>query len=517
MDTKTKLNRLDLFILIALVFFIVAYSLLYYDFSIPPFEDAAMLMRYSIHLAEGHGIVWNIGEIPVDGATDFLFMIFLSLLFKLGLPVEISARIIGFISHILTVIIIYIAIRKLYKANRWIASISAVYLGIGPGLAYIAACFGTTLFALAVCITWYLANKYIKEKNSQSTPLMFAVSGLIMGLIRPEGVFLAILMLISILYINGLKESRRIILYFLIIFIFLGGLYFFWRWSYFGYPLPNPFYKKGGGTLYFYSLVYSVKNVILLCLPVVIIFVLGFRNSHTTRKAIFSIIPIAGFTVIWILLSNKTNFLMRFQYAALPIALISWHSLVKGIYKEWKISKLNDLDMRSQKMLISFIVIILLVIIVYQHEQYSKANYFLDERYEVAVMLNEYSHKNYTIATTEAGLLPLYSNWRAIDTWGLNNQWIAHNGKVTESYLERFKPEIIVFHGYFSPMVPLKGEGEWFSMVMTLKKYAEKNEYHLSAVFGESPHSTRYYYVRPSFPESEEIVRKIQNIDYIKY
>jgi ADP-heptose:LPS heptosyltransferase len=23
-----------------------------------------------------------------------------------------------------------------------------------------------------------------------------------------------------------------------------------WRWQYFGYPLPNPFYKKGGGTLH---------------------------------------------------------------------------------------------------------------------------------------------------------------------------------------------------------------------------------------------------------------------------
>jgi hypothetical protein len=44
-------------------------STLYYafnhmDFSIPPFEDAAMIMRYAQHLAGGHGIVWNIGEHP---------------------------------------------------------------------------------------------------------------------------------------------------------------------------------------------------------------------------------------------------------------------------------------------------------------------------------------------------------------------------------------------------------------------------------------------------------------------
>ncbi|HET7142495.1 MAG TPA: hypothetical protein VFI68_00630, partial [Anaerolineales bacterium] len=64
---------------ILLTIFLIASTLVYasrfVDFSIPPFEDAAMLMRYSQHLAQGHGVTWNIGEHPVDGATDFLFMV----------------------------------------------------------------------------------------------------------------------------------------------------------------------------------------------------------------------------------------------------------------------------------------------------------------------------------------------------------------------------------------------------------------------------------------------------------
>jgi hypothetical protein len=43
-------------------------------FSGPPAEDAAMLMRYADNLARGYGIVWNPGEPPVDGGTDFLFL-----------------------------------------------------------------------------------------------------------------------------------------------------------------------------------------------------------------------------------------------------------------------------------------------------------------------------------------------------------------------------------------------------------------------------------------------------------
>ena len=72
-----------------------------------PEEDAAMLMRYSRHLAAGHGIVWNIGEKPVDGATDFLFMVVLAAVHGLGLSLETSARAIGLFAHAATVWLVF--------------------------------------------------------------------------------------------------------------------------------------------------------------------------------------------------------------------------------------------------------------------------------------------------------------------------------------------------------------------------------------------------------------------------
>ena len=61
------------------------------------------------------------------------------------------------------------------------------------------------------------------------------------------------------------------------------------------------------------------------------------------------------------------------------------------------------------------------------------------------------------MATTEAGLLPLYSTWSAVDAWGLNDAFIASNGGITEEYLDRYRPEVIVFHAYFSPETPQTG------------------------------------------------------------
>ena len=58
-------------------------------------------MRYAQHLAGGHGIVWNIGAAPVDGATDFLFMVAAAALIKLGLTVAQAVRGLGFAAHLL--------------------------------------------------------------------------------------------------------------------------------------------------------------------------------------------------------------------------------------------------------------------------------------------------------------------------------------------------------------------------------------------------------------------------------
>ncbi|MFO0742987.1 MAG: acyltransferase [Labilithrix sp.] len=49
------------------------------------FEDAMISMRYARHLADGHGLVWNIGEEPIEGFTNLLWVIWMAFAHKLGL------------------------------------------------------------------------------------------------------------------------------------------------------------------------------------------------------------------------------------------------------------------------------------------------------------------------------------------------------------------------------------------------------------------------------------------------
>ncbi len=505
------------------IFFIllitVLYSILYVNFNIHPFEDAAILMRYSDHLAHGHGIVWNIGEKPVDGATDFLFMVLVGVIHLIGIPLELATRGLVIFSHFLTIILIFYFLRKFYKVNLWIANFTSLFFALGPGLYLCASYFGTPFFALIVCISWILALKLIFGSRSNSIIVFFAIFSLLGGLIRPEGVIISFFMLLAIVVKIGITESKKIIIIFGTTFIVLGGIYFIWRWNYFGYPLPNPFYKKGGGRIYIGSLIASIRNVLILNYPFLPLFFLGFRSKDLLKLLSSLLIPIIGSTLMWILLSNEMNFGARFQYPILTIIILSWYPFVAHLGKEFKIPQLNKIAIRTRVTTGITIGIFFLGILLTQIFLSSRIEYFLDGRYEVAKILKQYKVNNYTIATTEAGLLPLYSEWRTIDTWGLNDAWIAHNGGITQDYLSKNMPELIIWHESPSTKAMLsskrKIESAWVKMIFELKKFVNNNNYKLIAVFGVSPHDTHYYYILETLPERLEIINKIQNINYL--
>jgi hypothetical protein len=386
---------------------------------------------------------------------------------------------------------------------------------MGPGLKYVEAYFGTPFFAFAACVTWCFAVQCFRGPGSRFASLAFALSSLIMSLIRPEGVLLACFMLGSILYIRGFKESRQTLAYFAGIFCVLGSLYFFWRWAYFGSPLPNPYYIKGRGLLYFAGLRQGLWSEVHLCLPLVPVFASGLCSSVKTRRETVScLIPMVGFGTIWILLTSDTDFLMRFQYPILALALVSWPPLLEGVWDYWRLPRLNTLEDSHRMRALLLLMTASFGVLSYQYVRYSKVKAYGDGAYDVGFMLREYKDRNYTLATTEAGLLPFYSEWKAVDAWGLNDPWIAHRGQIEDSYLDRYKPHVIEFHAIPSANSRVPPFDRWPSMIANLKEYAAKRGYRLAGVFGVSPDDLYYYYVRPDFADSAEITERIRKTDY---
>lgn len=484
-----------------------------------PEEDAAMLMRYSQHLAAGHGVVWNIGEKPVDGATDFLFMLLLAGVHALGASLESAARGIGLVAHAATALIVLWSARVLFGASRPWALVPAVFLAVGPGLRHLAACYGTPLFALSATVAFVLALGVARaEPGREARPaLLFALACLLMGLSRPEGVFLGGFMLLGVLVSRGGRGLRPIVGRFLLVFLTLGLAYFLWRWHYFGYPLPNPFYKKGAGVLHWHSLRQSWKNLWALAWPFVWLLPLGLVLREARRAALFVTLPVVLFVTLFVLISDETNYVMRFRYPLLPVLLIGCVPVAQAL---WARARGRHALPARAGALVALLAAVLLAFS--QHQAYRYAAPRRMGLYDAALVLRDYAPRGFAVVTTEAGLVPLVSQWRAVDAWGLNDQYIAHRGGIDEGYLDRYRPEVILFHAYFSPRVADHGERietrslgrPWYRMVMTLKRYAESRGYQLAACFGRNEWDTHYYYVRRGFAQSAEITARLRALDY---
>ncbi|HEX2900784.1 MAG TPA: hypothetical protein VHS96_13770, partial [Bacteroidia bacterium] len=199
--------------------------LFYFQSEVPPFEDAAMLLRYADHVAKGHGEVWNIGGTPVDGATDFLFMIMVAGLARLGMGLEAAARLLTISAHVLTVALVYRIHLRQSNGTAWAAALSALVVATGPGLNYCEALFGTTVFALAGLAAYSCFMRLMADEGNPRAASGFALAGILTGLIRPEGVVLVVGMLLSLLwYLRG-EIRRQVIGRFMLIFCLPGLAY----------------------------------------------------------------------------------------------------------------------------------------------------------------------------------------------------------------------------------------------------------------------------------------------------
>jgi arabinofuranosyltransferase len=132
---------LDVLILLALALLPLSLVAIV-QLGVSPWEDTAMVMRYADHLSAGHGLVWNIGEAPVDGATDFLFTVVVAGLRMAGVGTEFATRAVIVFGWVSTTLLTYVGARRVLGTGPAIAFVAAIPVALGPGILYARAGFG---------------------------------------------------------------------------------------------------------------------------------------------------------------------------------------------------------------------------------------------------------------------------------------------------------------------------------------------------------------------------------------
>jgi arabinofuranosyltransferase len=218
----------------------VAHSL-YFNFIC---DDAYITFVYSRNLAEHHAPVFNAdGANPVEGYTNFLWMVLLGLGLKLRLPPELSAHLLSMAFAIGTLgLVTYLMALIRGKSSLWdffpavlLASSSAYACWTSGGLE-------TQLFTFLVTLGIVL---YLQERLV-GTGAVLALA----AMTRPEGNLILAVLAATYLVVNLWAQKRwkprRCELLGGASFLALYLPYFLWRWHYYGYPFPNTFYVKVG-------------------------------------------------------------------------------------------------------------------------------------------------------------------------------------------------------------------------------------------------------------------------------
>lgn len=245
-------------------------------------DDAFISFRYAQNLAQGHGLVYNVGE-RVEGYTNFLWTIIAAGVIRLGGDIVLWSYVSGVALGLAIVLLVYALAARLIGPGWGLAAALVagssqsllIYTARGAGLE-------TGLFALLALAG---SGLYL---FAAGRPARLAAAGALMALAaltRPEGVLVFGVTLGHLAVLGGRSQvpaarSRPLppaacLLSLLGAFLLIFLPYYLWRLGYYGDPLPNTFYAKTGGGIYqiVRGLIYAGEFALTLGGPLLLVIV----------------------------------------------------------------------------------------------------------------------------------------------------------------------------------------------------------------------------------------------------
>jgi hypothetical protein len=390
-----------------------------------PGEDAAILFIYSENLAESGIISYIKNGKPAEGATDFLWMLILSIFYKMGFDTYLSATFLSAFS-LLGSAFILLKIADDNENMRFFKLVSLMLLGM-PAIFAAVKGFSTLFFGFFILLSIYF---YLKGKVG---PLV--ISSLLTCLIRPDGIVFAA-PLVASFWILDKKNILKNLIYIISFAVMPGMIYFCWRFQYFNNLFPLPFYVKSNFeriAIFFNeaALKLNMKFIVALT-PVMMIVLLGIIKSKVKGKIILLIVStvILPFCFYSSMMLSQ-NVAYRFQYPIVVSIIAISLTFSKVISKVW-IYPLAILG--SLVLMAHFYVKAALATIIIPYQQNITISKSLKTLQCNGIMM-----------VTEAGILPYYSKWDAVDLWGLNTPELSKT-LVSPQFVKNYNSDIIVLH-----------------------------------------------------------------------
>lgn len=220
-------------------------------------DDSLISLVYAKNLATGHGLVFNPGE-KVEGYTNFLWTVLNAPTYWLSSAVgwdfvTSAVRLNLFISGA-NALLLYAIGRKLWQ-GRLLPLLAAVTLLVVDNSYTVWAAMALEKQLVSLCMLGAIAL-WLSEHHRRGVLTGLALAAMVMA--RPDSALFVPCFFLSLLLHQGWRRFRggaaearepfRQLLWAGGALSLVYGVYFAWRYGYYGYPLPNTYYLKVGSS-----------------------------------------------------------------------------------------------------------------------------------------------------------------------------------------------------------------------------------------------------------------------------
>lgn len=395
-------------------------------------DDAFISFRYARNLAEGNGLVWNIGE-RIEGYTNFMWTVLMVPAFLMNMNPVVYCHILSLGSFVFSLVLCFLLADKVW-GGRFAGLTASALLAVN----YSYNCYATggleTQFGTALILASLYTLCLAVERR---TLLSSFVAGLIVAIslmTRMDSVlFIAPLCL---LMLPGAKrhENFKNNLYCMLFFCATAALpvliWMICRYEFYGFWLPNTFnIKTEGASLvrggYYQTLFYVVYG---LFAPMALWIWYSKSLLEESRDKRYVLLICVSFILWSVYLLRVGGGFMEFRLMMPSYALLA--VLLSGFFVFAPVLKV------VKWMLVLLLCVTSLAYGVMQ-PQFPCVQPFLKLKEQhtewkgVATFLNEIlqnSNDKIKIGVTCAGIIPFYTALPSLDLLGLNDRNVAVNG-----------------------------------------------------------------------------------------
>jgi len=447
-------------------------------------DDAMISMRYAQHLAQGHGLVWNIGQSPVEGFTNFGWMLFMAFLHLFPIPaskISLAVMLTSSVILLANIVIVHRIAETLLPDSKYAPTLTALITAFYFPLVL------WSLRGMEVGLLTLLINLSILLAISNNKSILIGIILALAILVRMDALIPAALIVVYLFTKNKRGAARSVPA----ISIIVTTLAIFWfQQSYFGDLLPTTYYQKITGFAAFERIRHGIlvfnkyatrDTLFLLLFSLAGLFFYKLQRNREALLLLFIFLAQCAYSIYvgGDYAEPETNAANRFITQGMPALIILFSWMTSRILSDLKTVQPQLTLSTPKAALRPAMPLAIIVLLIISGEAWF--NYSIDNapllkadirRVKIALHIANNTSPEAIIAVHAAGQIPYYSERATIDLLGLNDPAVAkglghgefypgHNKWDYDYSIGQLQPDLIADN--FSPLAEFMRGNEQYT------------------------------------------------------